>query len=98
MSNSLQPYRLQTARLLCPWNSPGKNTGVGSPSLPQGTFPIQGMNPGLLHCRQILYHLSHQEAPIAHRSPSYIYKYTIIQSFCKYVYHTDIYILDSQNT
>ena len=43
-------------------NSPGKNTGVGSHSLLQGIFPTQGWNLGLLHCRQILYHLSHQEA------------------------------------
>ena len=41
-------------------DSPGKNTGVGSHSLLQGIFPTQGSNPGLLHCRQILYHLSHQ--------------------------------------
>ena len=47
----------------CPWNSPGKNTGVGSCSLPQGTFPTQGLNPGLPHYRQILYHLSHQGSP-----------------------------------
>ena len=45
---------------LCPWNSPGMNTGVGSHSLLQGIFPTQGSNPGLLHCRQILYCLSHQ--------------------------------------
>ena len=38
------------------WNSPGKNSGVGSHSLLQGIFPIQRLNPGLLHCRQILYH------------------------------------------
>ena len=44
-----------------PWNSPGKNTGVGSHSHLQGILPTQGSNPGLLHCRQILYHLSHQE-------------------------------------
>ena len=44
----------------CPWNSPGKNTGVGCHSLFQGIFPTQGLNPGLLHCRKILYHLSHQ--------------------------------------
>ena len=43
---------------LWPWNSPGKNTGVGSHSLLQGIFPTQGSNPGLLHCSQILYHLS----------------------------------------
>ena len=41
-------------------NSPDKNTGVGSHSLPQGIFPTQELNPCLLHCRQILYHLSHQ--------------------------------------
>ena len=41
-------------------NSPGKNTGVGSPSLLQRIFPSQVSNPGLLHCRQMLYHLSHQ--------------------------------------
>ena len=38
---------------------PGKNTGAGRHSLLQGIFPIQGLNPGLLHCRWILYHLSH---------------------------------------
>ena len=42
------------------WNSPGQNTGVGSRSLLQGIFPTQGSNPGLPHCRQILYQLSHQ--------------------------------------
>ena len=44
-------------------DSPGKNTGVGSHSLLQGIFPTRGSNPGLLHCRQILYHLSHQGSP-----------------------------------
>ena len=39
---------------------PGKNTGVGCPALLQGIFPTQGSNPGLAHCGQILYHLSHQ--------------------------------------
>ena len=51
------------ARLLCLWNSPGKNTGVGSHSLLQGIFSTQGSNPGLMHCRLILYCLSHQEGP-----------------------------------
>ena len=46
------------------WNSPGKNTGVGSHSLLQGIFSTQGSNPGLPHCRQILYHLSHQVAEV----------------------------------
>ena len=57
---TLRPHGLKPTSLLCPWNSPGKNTGVGSCSLLQGIFPTQGLNPGLLHCRQILYHLSHQ--------------------------------------
>ena len=41
-------------------DSPGKNTGVGCHFLPQGIFPTQGSNPGLPHCRQILYQLSHK--------------------------------------
>ena len=51
------------ARILCPWDSPGKNIGVGCHSLPQGIFPTQGSNPGLLYHRQILYHLSYQRSP-----------------------------------
>ena len=46
-----------------PWNSPGQNTRVGSFSLLQGIFPTQGSNPGFLHCRQILYQLSHKGSP-----------------------------------
>ena len=45
-------------------NQPGKNTGVDNYSLLQGIFPSLGSNPGLLHCRQILYHLSHQRSSI----------------------------------
>ena len=56
----LAPHGLWPTRLLCPWDSPGKNIWVGSQSLLQGIFPTQGSNPGLLHCRQILYRLSHQ--------------------------------------
>ena len=62
MSDSLQPHGLLPIRLLCPWNSPGKNTEVGCQSLLQGMFLTQGSNPGLRHCRQILYHLSHKES------------------------------------
>ena len=58
MSDSLWPHGLY-----CPWNSPGQNTGVGSYSIFQGNFSTQGLNPGLLHCRQILYQLSHQGSP-----------------------------------
>ena len=43
--------------------SPGKNTGVGCLALLQGIFPTQGLNPGFLHCRQILYLLSQQGSP-----------------------------------
>ena len=46
-----------------PWNSPGQNTEVDSLSLLQGFFPTQGLNPGLLHGRRILYQVSHKESP-----------------------------------
>ena len=59
----LQPRGLQLARLLCPWVSKGKNSGVGCHALLQGIFPTQGSNPGLLHCREILYHLGNQRRP-----------------------------------
>ena len=41
--------------MVCPWNALGKNTGVGCHSLLQEIFPTQGLNPGLLHCRQIFF-------------------------------------------
>ena len=44
-------------------DSPGKNTGMGCHALLQGIFPTQGSNPGLLNCRQIIYHLSYQGSP-----------------------------------
>ena len=49
--------------VLCPWDSPRKNTRVGCHALLQGIFLTQGSNPGLPHCGQILYHLSHQGSP-----------------------------------
>ena len=55
---TLQPHGLQPARLLCPRDFPGKKNGLGCHSLLQGIFLTQGLNLGLLHCRQILYHLS----------------------------------------
>ena len=60
MSDSLEPHELYPARLLSSWDFPGKNTGVGCHFLLQEIFLTQGSNLGLLHCRQILYHLSHQ--------------------------------------
>ena len=53
------PMDCSPTRLLCPWDFPGKNTGVGCHCLLQRIFPTQGSNPGLLHCRQMLYRLSH---------------------------------------
>ena len=68
-SNSVWPHGLQISRLLYPWNrypwdSPGKNTGAGSCFLLPGIFWNQGLNAGLLHCRRILYHLSHFLKPV----------------------------------
>ena len=60
----LRPHELYPARFLCPWDIQGKNTGVGCHSLLQGIFLTQGSNPGLLNCRQILYHLSCQGGPL----------------------------------
>ena len=56
LSLSLQP-------MYSPWNFPGQNTRVGSCSLLQGIFPTQRSNPGLPHCREIIYQLSHQGSP-----------------------------------
>ena len=50
-------------RLLRPWDLLGKGPGVGCHFLLQGIFPTQGSNPGLLHCTQMLYRLSHQGSP-----------------------------------
>ena len=55
VSDSLWPCGLQPTRLLCPWNSPGKNTGVGSQSLLQGIIPTQGSNLGLPYCGPIFF-------------------------------------------
>ena len=65
----LQPHGLQPDRLLCPWDSLGKNTGVGCHSLLQGIFPTQESNPGLPHCRQILYQLNYKRSPRPYLKP-----------------------------
>ena len=61
VSNSLQPHGLWPTRLLCPWDSLGKNIGVDCHSLLQRLFLTQGLNSGLLHCRQILYLLNYSQ-------------------------------------
>ena len=79
MSDSLQPHGLY-----CPWNSPGQNTGVGSLSLLQGIFPTQGSNPGLPHCRRILYQLSHKGSHInIHQIIDFSFPIFLIFSFIK---------------
>ena len=60
-----QAYRhihtdIHICKCYSPWDSPGQNTGVGSLSLLQGIFSTQGWNPHLLHCRWIIYQLSHK--------------------------------------
>ena len=82
--NSLQTHGLQLARLLSLWNSLGKNTEVGSHSLIKGIFLTQGSNLGLLHCKQILYYLSHL---------STVYKMLtftecMLCAKCMYIYYT----------
>ena len=67
MSDSLRPHGVYS-----PWNSPGQNTGVGSLALLQRIFPTQGSNPGLPHCRRIVYQLSHKGSPFDMKSNIWI--------------------------
>ena len=69
MSDSLKPHGLSPTRPLCPWGFAGKITGAGCHFFHQGIFPTRRLNPGLLHCRKILYHLS----PHMHSLPYYQY-------------------------
>ena len=62
MSDSLQPHGLKPTRLLCPWDFPGKNIGVGCHFLLQGIFPTQGSNPHPLH----LLHWQEYSLPLHH--------------------------------
>ena len=57
---SLPTHRLKPTKLLCPWESLGKNTGVGCHALLQGFFPTQGLNPCLFH----LLHLQVSSLPL----------------------------------
>ena len=89
-------------------DSPGKCTGVGCHALLKGIFPSQGLNPGLPHCRQILYGLSHQGSPFPNNSifplisfPPWLsklnqqYLYTISRGFhtAKLKFQTDLFII-----
>ena len=64
MSDSSRPHGLQPGSSVH-GDSRGKNTGVGGHSLLQRICLTQGSNPGLLHCRQILYHMSYREVPMS---------------------------------
>ena len=68
------PHGLLPTRLLCPWGSPGKNTGVGCHALLQGP----------LHCRWFLYHLSHQGSHIGHLEISSL---SLEYSFCSFSFY-----------
>ena len=77
----VRPHGLQPARLLCPWDSPGKNTGVVCRFFLQGIFLTQESNPGLPHFRQILYCLSYQPLSyLPNNSPLDLHSY-LCQSF-----------------
>ena len=62
---SLWPHELYSTRLLCPWDFPGNNTGVGCHFLLQGIFPTQGSNPSLPHCMLFLYLWDIKEAHLS---------------------------------
>ena len=62
MSDSLQPHGLQPAKILCPWDFPGKNTGVRCHFLLQEILPTQGLNPCLLQ----LLHWQWDSSPLSH--------------------------------
>ena len=79
---------MRPSRLHCPWNSPGKRTGVGCHSLLQGIFPTEESNSDLLHCGQILYCQSHQGSPALSICLFYLIKTRlkitiIIEALCK---------------
>ena len=78
-----RPHRLKPTRLLQPWDSPGKSAAVGYHLLLQGIFPTQRSNPGLLHCTQILYQLSHMGSPVSaiHQCKSVIITYVYIYTY-----------------
>ena len=85
VSDSLRGQGLEPTRRLRPWDFPGKSTGVGCHFLLQGIFPTQGSNPGLPHCRQTLYRLSHQGSwkgsfkPSVRAHPSPSFKWVLIE-------------------
>ena len=100
MSDSLRPYGLQPTRLLCSWDSPGRNTGVGCHTLLQGIFLTQGSNLCLLcllHWQVDSLPLSHVESPmpilyILYLSSVYLYTSYSAITLNHYIYST-LYML-----
>ena len=85
---------MQHTRLLCPWNSPGKYTGVVYHFLLQGIFPAQELNPGLPPCRQILYDLSHQGREEAKRRGKFMFNFSCHVTQCAFDFTEPIQILE----
>ena len=94
VSDCLRPHGLYPARLLCP---SGNNTRVSSHFLLQGIFLTQGSNPGLLHCRQTLYPLSHQgrgsqfDLKTMGKGGNFYYSWRV--NICHYFLHSSFSIL-----
>ena len=91
VSDSWQPGGLQPARLLCPWDSPGKSTGVGCHALLQGIFPSQGLNRWLL-CLLWLLRWQAESLPLSHLGSPYMVisaqNWQMLASFwCYFVWH-----------
>ena len=95
-SRSVMSDSLWTHGLYSPWNSPGQNTGVGSLSVLQGIFPTQGLNPGVPHCRWMLYQLSHRgshngeqfkvrKSVWSHFLPGSIHRFLAIKKGCLFL-------------
>ena len=79
-SRSVVSSSLRPPGLYSPWNSLGQNTGVGSLALLQGIFPTLGLNPGLPHCRWVLYQRRHQGSPKSHKATSKFF--WVFQTHC----------------
>ena len=74
MSDSLWSHELQATGLLCPWDFPGKNSGVGCHALLQGIFPSQGSNSSLLH----LQHWQAGSLPHSHLGSPHTYIHIVV--------------------
>ena len=113
MSDPLRPHRPWPTRLLCPWDSPGKNTGVGCHVLLRGIFLTQGtertslVSPGL---QANSLPLSHQGSPIPFRVkakspprlallslPSPLFRALQAHSFLQTLAHVRLYVWESQS-